>query len=142
VKILILSVGRPERSPFAPIFDDYAARIRKFGVALDARFVPEVEAGSRYSDAHVREREARAIEEALPPRARLVAFDPVGSSVTINGSDLARTSCLSFLVFLRGFARRIRMTAWKGYVYERIEMVGNTRSRPESLTPHRRARCR
>jgi 23S rRNA (pseudouridine1915-N3)-methyltransferase len=82
VKILILSVGRPERTPFAPIFDDYAARIRRFGVALDARFVPEVEAGSRYSDAHVREREARAIEEALPPRARIIALDPAGSSLT------------------------------------------------------------
>jgi len=41
--------------------------------------------------------------------------------------------------FLRGFARPIRMTDWKGHVYERIEIVGNTLSRPESPAPHRRA---
>lgn len=82
MKILLLSVGRPDRSPFGPIFEDYAARIRRFGVAFDARFVPEVEAGTRYSDDHVRAREGRAIVEATPPRARVVAVDPAGATWT------------------------------------------------------------
>ena len=82
MRILVLSVGRPDRSPFGAIFDDYAARIRRFGVTFEARFVPEVEPGGRYTDDHVREREARALAEALPKRARVVALDPSGAALT------------------------------------------------------------
>jgi 23S rRNA (pseudouridine1915-N3)-methyltransferase len=82
VKILVLSVGRPDRGPFGALFDDYAGRIRRFGATFEARFVPEVEAQTRYSDEHVREREARAVEAALPPRAHVIALDPSGTSLT------------------------------------------------------------
>jgi 23S rRNA (pseudouridine1915-N3)-methyltransferase len=82
LRILVLSVGRPDRSPFGAIFEDYAARIRRFGVAFEARFVPEVEPGGRYADGHVREREARSLASALPKRARVVALDPTGAALT------------------------------------------------------------
>jgi 23S rRNA (pseudouridine1915-N3)-methyltransferase len=82
VKVLVLSVGRPDRGPLGALFDDYANRIRRFGTTFEGRFVPEVEAGGRYSDEHVREREARAIEAALPPRAHVIALDPGGASLT------------------------------------------------------------
>jgi len=62
VKILVLAVGRPERERLGPLFDDYAERVRRFGVAYDARFVPEVRPGGRFSDAHVLEREAGLFE--------------------------------------------------------------------------------
>ena len=82
MKILVLSVGRPDRGPTGTLFDDYAERIRRFGTTFEARFVPEVEAGGRYSDDHVREREARGIVTALPPRARVIALDPTGAALT------------------------------------------------------------
>jgi len=82
VRILILAVGRPGRSALAASFDDYAARIRRFGVELDAGFVPGVREGGRFSDAHVREREARALTAALPPRARVIALSPEGRQLS------------------------------------------------------------
>jgi 23S rRNA (pseudouridine1915-N3)-methyltransferase len=102
VKILVLSVGRPERTRFGPLFDDYAARVRRFGVELDARWVPEVRAGGRFSDAHAREREARALLDALPDRGRLIALDPDGKPLT--SGEFARrleawaVTCATFVV--------------------------------------------
>lgn len=82
MKILVLAVGRPDRARFGPLFDDYAQRIRRFGLTFDARWVPEVRAGGRFSDPHVREREARALREALPERCNVVALSPEGPSYT------------------------------------------------------------
>jgi 23S rRNA pseudoU1915 N3-methylase RlmH len=82
LRILVLSVGRPDRGPYGSLFEDYAARIRRFGTDFEARHVPEVEAGGRYADDHVREREARGLTAALPPRARVIALDPSGASLT------------------------------------------------------------
>jgi 23S rRNA (pseudouridine1915-N3)-methyltransferase len=79
---LVLAVGRPERGRLGPIFADYAERIRRFGVAFDARWVPEVAAGGRFSDAHVREREARSLRAALPKRGTVIALSPEGRSFT------------------------------------------------------------
>ena len=78
MKILVLTVGRPERGRFGPMFDDYAERVRKFGVTFESRFVPDVKPGGRFSDAHVMEREARALREALPARCHLIALSPDG----------------------------------------------------------------
>ena len=78
MNVVVLSVGRPDRTAFGPIFEEYAARIRRFGVALDARYVREVKPGGRYSDAHVKEREAAALLEALPARGTVVAVTPGG----------------------------------------------------------------
>lgn len=62
------------------MFDDYAERIRRFGVSFDARWVPQVRVGGRFSDAHVREREARTLREALPERCKVIALSPEGRS--------------------------------------------------------------
>lgn len=90
----MLSVGRPDRNRFGPLFDEYADRIRKFGVTFDARWVPEVRITSRYSDAHVRTREAEALREALPERANVVALAPdgVALSTTAFANRLERWS--------------------------------------------------
>jgi 23S rRNA (pseudouridine1915-N3)-methyltransferase len=84
LKVLVLAVGRPERSGFGPIFDEYAERIRRFGVTFDARWVAQVRAGGRFSDAHVREREARALREALPERCNVIALSPDGRSISTD----------------------------------------------------------
>jgi 23S rRNA (pseudouridine1915-N3)-methyltransferase len=81
LKVLVLAVGRPERGRFGPLFDDYAERVRKFGVAFEARFVSDVKPGGRFSDTHVREREARALRAALPARSRVIALSPDGPSM-------------------------------------------------------------
>jgi len=66
------------------MFDDYAERVRRFGVAFDARWVPEVRPGGRFSDAHVREREARNLKEALPDRCSVIALSPEGRALTTD----------------------------------------------------------
>ncbi|HJQ98292.1 MAG TPA: 23S rRNA (pseudouridine(1915)-N(3))-methyltransferase RlmH [Candidatus Polarisedimenticolaceae bacterium] len=82
MRILVLSVGRPDRGPYGSLFEDYASRIRRFHIDFEARHAPEVEAGGRYTDDHVREREARGLTAALPPRARVIALDPSGAPLT------------------------------------------------------------
>lgn len=79
MKILVLSVGRPERAAFGPIFDGYAGRVRKLGVEFEAKCVPEVRAGGRFSDAHVREREGRSIAAAVPERSFTIVLTPEGA---------------------------------------------------------------
>jgi len=102
VKILVLSVGRPERTRFGPLFDEYLARIRRFGVDADARWVAEVRPGGRFSDSHVKEREAQSLREALPERGRLIAMDTVGTALTSR--EFARrlegwsVNCATFVV--------------------------------------------
>lgn len=82
MRILVLGVGRPERARVAPLFDDYAERIRRFGVTFDSSWVAEVVPGGRFSDAHVRQREARLLREALPERCKVFALSPRGRSFT------------------------------------------------------------
>jgi 23S rRNA (pseudouridine1915-N3)-methyltransferase len=82
VKILVVAVGRPDRGSFGALFDDYAGRVRKFGIAFDARFVREVAPGGRFSDTHVKEREAQALREALPAKGHVIALSPGGRSMT------------------------------------------------------------
>ena len=84
MKALVLAVGRPERGTFGALFDAYAERIRRFGLALDARWVPEVRPGGRFSDAHVREREAKLLRDALPERCSVVALSPEGRALTTD----------------------------------------------------------
>ena len=88
MKLLVLAVGRPERGRFGPMFDDYAERVRRFGLAFDVRWVPEVRSGGRFSDAHVREREARALRDALPERCNVIALSPDGRA--LNTETFAR----------------------------------------------------
>jgi len=73
VKLLVLSVGTPERGPATTLVEDYASRIRRFGITVDLRWVKEVKPSSRFTEAHRRERDARALGEALPRGARTIA---------------------------------------------------------------------
>lgn len=82
MKIVVLAVGRAERGQLGLQFDEYAERIRKLGVAFEARFVPDVKPGGRFSDAHVKEREAEALRKALPERGHVIALSPDGRSMT------------------------------------------------------------
>ena len=79
MKILVLSVGRPERVRFGPLCDDYAGRIGRFGVDLSVAAVKEVRAEGRYSVPHALEREARELRAAIPERSRTIVLDPSGS---------------------------------------------------------------
>ena len=60
--------------------DRYAERIRRLGVAYEADAVPEVKAGGRYSDEHVRQREGRMLADKLSDRGTTIALDRRGSS--------------------------------------------------------------
>ena len=85
MKVLVLAVGRPDRGPLGGLFDDYAGRIRKLGVAFESRFVKDVRSGGRFSDAHVIEREAGALREALPSRCHVIGLSPDGRTLTTDG---------------------------------------------------------
>jgi len=69
------------------LHDEYAERIRRLGVRYEAAWVPEVRAGGRYSNDHVRERESRALLEARDGGAGLIALDRGGLAMTTE--DLA-----------------------------------------------------
>jgi 23S rRNA (pseudouridine1915-N3)-methyltransferase len=82
VKVVVLAVGRPRDPRLAALHDDWAGRLRALGVDYETGSVPETRAGGRYSDAHVRERETRALLEAARGPGRVVALDPAGSALT------------------------------------------------------------
>lgn len=80
----MIAVGRSDRGPCGRLFDDYAGRIRALGVRFEERFVRDVKAGGRFSNAHVMEREARAVRDALPERCHVIALSPDGRSMTTS----------------------------------------------------------
>jgi 23S rRNA (pseudouridine1915-N3)-methyltransferase len=82
VKIVVLTVGRPDRTRFGELCDDYAARIRRFGVDLEDACVAEVRAGGRYTVEHALEREAKGLRGAVPARSKLVALDRSGARLS------------------------------------------------------------
>jgi 23S rRNA (pseudouridine1915-N3)-methyltransferase len=82
VKLRLLVVGRPRDPSAIFLHDDYAGRLRRLGLHYRSDCVPGERAGSRYSDAHVREREGRALLDALEPSERLIALDPGGTQWT------------------------------------------------------------
>lgn len=65
MKIRVLSVGKPRAQDAIRLHDDYAERLVKLGVAYEASHVAEVRAGGRFSDEHVKEREARSLLEGI-----------------------------------------------------------------------------
>jgi 23S rRNA (pseudouridine1915-N3)-methyltransferase len=81
VTIVVIAVGRPDRGRFGDLFDEYAGRVRRFGASFEARYVPDVKPGGRFSDAHVRQREAAALREAIPSRSKVVALTPDGQAM-------------------------------------------------------------
>lgn len=82
MRLRLLCVGRPRDARFTALHDEYAERIRRFGVGWDARHVAEERPGGRFSDAHVREREARHLDEALEEGETVVALDSGGKELT------------------------------------------------------------
>ena len=65
MKVRLLSVGKPRAQDVIRLHDDYAERLVKLGVVYETLHVPEVRAGGRFSDEHVKEREARSLLERI-----------------------------------------------------------------------------
>ena len=74
----LLCVGKPRNRHADALFADYAERINKLGLPFSTASVAEVKSGGRYSDAHVQEREAANLSDALDKGERLIALDPNG----------------------------------------------------------------
>jgi 23S rRNA (pseudouridine1915-N3)-methyltransferase len=75
----LLTVGRPRDPSAVLLHDDYATRLTRLGVHYRSDSVPGEREGSRFSDAHVREREARALLASLDRKEMLIALDPSGT---------------------------------------------------------------
>ena len=82
MKVRLLCVGRPRDRRLIALHDDYAERIRRLGGRYETAWVPEVRAGTKYSDDHVREREGHALLEARESGSLLVALDRRGAMMT------------------------------------------------------------
>lgn len=82
MNLRLVTVGRPRNAHLAALHDDYADRIRRFGVGWETRAVPEEKASGRYSEEHLRAREARAIERALDDGEAVVLLDPAGKMLS------------------------------------------------------------
>ena len=82
MRIRLLAVGKPRDAAAITLHDRYAERIRKLGVEYRTEFVPEIRAGGRYSDAHVREREGRLLTDKLTDRGTTIALDRRGRSLS------------------------------------------------------------
>lgn len=76
------AVGRPRDLRLSALHDEWAERIRKLGVEYEAVFVRETRAGGRYSDAHVRVRETKALVTAASGPGRVLALDPGGRQIS------------------------------------------------------------
>lgn len=88
MKLRLLTVGRPRDASAVLLHDDYAARLARLGVQYRSESVPGERGGGRFSDAHVRQREARALLLALHPKETLIALDPAGTEW--SSEELAR----------------------------------------------------
>ena len=82
MKIRVLCVGKPRERGMVELHDEYAERIRRLGVEYETSFAAEVRADGRYSDDHVRERESRALLEALDGKGALIALDRGGRALS------------------------------------------------------------
>ena len=78
MRIRFLSVGKPRDSAAGELFDRYAKRIKQLGVDCEANFVPEVKLGGRFSESHVRVREAEQLRSRIPKGKRTIALDVRG----------------------------------------------------------------
>jgi len=82
MKIHLLVVGKPRDPHACALHDRYAERITKFGVGYESAFVAEVATTGKYSDDHLREREARQLLARLDDPGQVVALDPRGRTLT------------------------------------------------------------
>jgi 23S rRNA (pseudouridine1915-N3)-methyltransferase len=81
VKVRFLSVGKPKSTPAAALFDDYATRLKRFGVDVASDWVKESVGDGRFSAEHAMEREAQALLKALPGRGQVIALDRTGREI-------------------------------------------------------------
>ena len=79
MRLRLLTVGRPRDDTAAALHDDYAGRLARLGVHYRSDAVAGERAGARFSDDHVREREAKALLAALDRKETLIALDPQGT---------------------------------------------------------------
>ena len=78
-----LSVGKPRDAAVRELHSGYADRITRLQVAYESAWIAEVRAGGRFSDDHVREREARGLLERIGRGGgRIVALDAGGAMWT------------------------------------------------------------
>jgi len=87
VKLRLLSVGKPRDPEACKLHDRYGERISRFGVVYESIWVPETPSSGRYSDEHVREREARRLIDRLAGPGSVIAMDAGGrefSSVELS----------------------------------------------------------
>ena len=82
MKLRLLCVGKPRRREAVDWHDLYARRLRRLGLSYAADWVDEERAGGRYSDEHVRQREARRLERELSDAGTVVALDRRGRMPT------------------------------------------------------------
>ena len=79
MRILFLSVGKPKQPAATALFDEYSSRIRRIGLEVESRWVKESSGDGRLTADQVMEREAAALQSALPDRSRIIALDRSGS---------------------------------------------------------------
>jgi 23S rRNA (pseudouridine1915-N3)-methyltransferase len=82
MKIRLLVVGKPRDAGAAALLDRYSDRVRRFGVEWTTTRVPEVRSGGKFSDDHVRAREARTLLNRLDARATVIAVDGRGTQLS------------------------------------------------------------
>lgn len=88
MKLHILSVGKPKEREVTALHDMYARRIETLGIGYETAWVPEVKQGGRYSDEHVKEREARSLTAQLPAKGKVIALDRRGRM--LDSEELSR----------------------------------------------------
>ena len=85
MKIRVVCVGKPKDATWGALHDDYARRIARLGVSYETDWVREIRAGGKFTDDHVREREARS----LTASTRTVLVSGSGSSVVTRSTQSA-----------------------------------------------------
>lgn len=82
MRLRLLQVGKPRDAEAASLHDRYSDRIRRLGVAYESIWVPDEKPGGRFSDEHVREREARSLTDKLGRGGTVVVLDRRGRSLS------------------------------------------------------------
>jgi len=85
MKIRLLSVGKPRDGEVNRLHDEYGSRLVRLGVGYESSHVAEVRQGTRFTDDHVRQREARSLLDRIErdrPTGTLIALDSTGDSFT------------------------------------------------------------
>jgi 23S rRNA (pseudouridine1915-N3)-methyltransferase len=82
MKIRLLVVGKARDPEADRLHARYTERIERLGVPVETVRVRETRAGGRYSDDHVREREAGALFAGLDGKDTVIAVDPRGRELT------------------------------------------------------------